>query len=171
MKGLANAIHTLSLLTKWGAILVVMFMALLITLSVLSRELLNAPVLGDYELVQLMMVAVIALGLPYAEYINSHVTIGLLVDRLSLRSQQLIDLFVHLLVFACVMFIGTIQLLSSLEEMSGMFAMKTPILSIPQYPFQFFLAIGFYFWGLERLLKFIYALIGLFDGGQPVKKG
>ncbi|WP_158737997.1 TRAP transporter small permease [Alteribacillus sp. YIM 98480] len=161
MHYLNNVIGILTRITKWGALFTILLMMVLITVSIISRAVFNAPIIGDYELVELMMVVLIGLGLAYAESIDSHIKVGLLVDRLHTNKQTVINMFVNISVFAVCMLLGTVQFNAGISSLSGM-QIKTSLLQIPHYPFQFLLAIGFYLWGLEALLKTIYTIITLF---------
>lgn len=171
MKILPKAINGFTTGMKWFAMLVVISMAVLVTLTVILRNVFKAPIVGDYELVELLMVILIAMGLAYAEQINAHVSIGLLVDRFSHRVQDIFDFLAYILILAVCIFVGTVQLTAGIDLMTG-FSRSTEILRIPQYPFKLLLGIGFYAWGLQILLKIIYKSILVIKGNSAaVKEG
>lgn len=166
METLSKNIHRLTMFTKWGAIIGLFMMMLLITTSVISRALFSKPIIGDYELVEFMMLTIIALSLAYVEHLDGHVKVGLVVDRLPKYIQEWIDLVLYIIVFAFCIFIGTVQLMAAIKIITGNTMPASMILSIPHYPFKFILAIGFYMWALESLLRFIYKLITLIKGNK-----
>lgn len=137
-------------------------MMLIIGLAVISRGVFNKPLIGDYELVSISMVILIGLGLAYAESIDSHIKVGLIVDRFSEKTQTIIDIFVYLLVFVIATLIGVVQFKAAINGMTNL-TVVTPLLSIPHYPLQFGLAMGFILWGLEAFLKIVYNIMNLFN--------
>jgi TRAP-type C4-dicarboxylate transport system permease small subunit len=136
---------------RWGAVATVAAMALLIVYAVLMRAV-ATPVAGEHELIQLMMVAMVMLGLAYTQQQQSHITIGLLVDRFSPRWQAAVDLLGALLVLTSCGVIGWANLLVAVDYATEM-PMSTDFLSIPLYPFQFAVGLGFWLWGLQAVAR------------------
>lgn len=136
---------------RWGAVATVAAMTLLIAYAVLMRAV-ATPVGGEHELIQLMMVTMVMLGLAYTQQQQSHITIGLLVDRFSPRWQAAVDLLGALLVFASCGVIGWANLLVAVDYVTEM-PMSTDFLSIPLYPFQFAVGLGFWLWGLQAIAR------------------
>ncbi|WP_209121010.1 TRAP transporter small permease subunit [Alkalihalobacillus sp. BA299] len=165
MHYLAKTIKRITTITKWGAIITIFSMMLLISFTVISRGIFNLPIVGDYELVQLMMIVLVGLGFGYSERIDAHIKVGLLVDRFKQKTQATIDIIVYILVAFICFLVGTILFKAGLQGLSS-FKVTTSILSIPHYPFQFLLSIGFYMWGLEAMLKIIYRSVELINGKE-----
>ena len=163
MQYLAKIIKGLTTITKWGALITLFLMMVVVAFTVISRGVFNTPIVGDYELVQLMMVVLVALGFGYSERVDAHVKVDLLVDRFSRKTQTLLSVLSYILVATICIVVGTIQFNAGLNALST-FLVSTSILHIPHYPFQFLLGIGFYMWGLESILKIIYSSIELFSG-------
>lgn len=163
MNHLAKVIRGLSTVSRWGATVTIFLMMVLIAFTVVSRGVFNAPIVGDYELVQLMMVIMVGLGFSHAEAVDAHVKVGLLVDRFNKKAQAVVDILGYTVVVVICFIIGTIQFEAALEALSS-FMVTTSILGVPHYPFQFLLGFGFFMWGLEALLKVIYKSIELFSG-------
>ena len=136
---------------RWGAVTTVAAMMLLIAYAVLMRAV-ATPVGGEHELIELMMVAMVMLGLGYTEKERSHITIGLLVDRFSPRWQAAADLFGALLVLASCGMIGWANLLVAVEYATKS-PMSTDFLSVPLYPFQIAVGLGFWLWGLQAVSR------------------
>lgn len=70
------------------ALLLIAMMGLTVA-DVLGRYLLNSPVKGATELTELMLAALIFLGLPAATLDREHVTVDLLTDRLPLAVDKI----------------------------------------------------------------------------------
>ncbi|WP_460275929.1 TRAP transporter small permease [Celeribacter sp. ULVN23_4] len=82
----ARPIHTVIALAC--SVLLLTMMGLTVT-DVLGRYLLNNPVKGATELTELMLAALIFLGLPAATLDREHVTVDLLTDRLPLAVEKI----------------------------------------------------------------------------------
>ncbi len=125
-------------------------MMLLITCDVFFRFLFNKPVPGTFELVEMMMSAVVSLSIAYCGYRRGHVAVELFTDKLPLKTQNFINA-VHYLV--CVAFFTAIafevawqaQVIKESETV-------TALLGIPIYPFIWVLSIG------AALLALVYLL-------------
>lgn len=147
---------------RWVAVASVAAMALLITASVLMRAT-ATPLGGEHELIELLMVAVVMLGLAYTHKAGGHISVGLLVDRLSPRWQAGLDLLAVVLIAATCLLIGWANLRVAYDYATGS-PMSTDFLSIPLYPFKIVVGLGFWFWGLQ-------AIAGLGEGADAGAQG
>lgn len=135
-------------LTKWISFFMLIILVPLVTFFSISRSF-GVPILGDIEIVQFSMVILIMGSLAYTERTNSHITIGLLVDRFPAKVQIVLDFIAQFctIVFAfivCWAFTAKINLTQTSD-----------MLNISFVPFKIFLVICFIGWALEALLKFI----------------
>ncbi|PIC62783.1 hypothetical protein CSV79_15285 [Sporosarcina sp. P13] len=170
MNVLFKSIRSITNLTKWLALVTMSFMALFITFTVTSRAF-GAPILGDVELVQTLMVVLIMFGLAYSQSQDAHISIGLIVDRFSVRVQLVFDVFGYLLTCIICLIISGVFIGVAVGELRG-FIITTDLLSIPLFPFKFIIAIGFFLWGMEALLRVILSLINLKKtGAVQLKEG
>lgn len=69
----------------------------LVTLSVFFRYVLNQPILGDQELVEIGMAVVVMMAMPYAAYQGAHIRVDILDERLGERGRFLGDAFARAL--------------------------------------------------------------------------
>ncbi len=118
------------------------------TIFAISRTL-GYPIIGDIELVQLCMVLLIVGSMAYTELTNSHISIGIIVDKFKPRTQKIFDVIGQFLttvfcILICWVFISKMN-----------FNSYSDLLNIPISPFKIFLIIGFFSWGLQSLLKLI----------------
>lgn len=162
MKKVSNAIDKLIQTSRWIAMVMSMFMMVFIFISVVARGF-NFPILGDVELVQLSLVVMIMFGLSYAESENAHINIGLVVDRLPLRVQAALDILGNILVVVVSWVFAWVFYHSAMKEMTEQ-VIKSDLLSIPEFPFKFIIAIGTLLWGLVSLFKIISAVLKLITG-------
>lgn len=144
-------------LLSWVGKLVLAGMMFFITASVLMRYVFRKPIPGTIDVVMVMMVVVIMVGLAYTQATEGHVSVTLLVDRVSPRMRRIIE------IFNSIVMSGVLLLLSWKSFEYSMYSYRimdsSDMLEIPFYPFKFIMGIGFLFWALEVVLK----LSGLFS--------
>ncbi|WP_307195064.1 TRAP transporter small permease subunit [Neobacillus niacini] len=159
---------TISNISKWIALTAIMIMMLFIMAAVTSRAFHN-PIIGDFEVVQLAMVVTIMFGLGYTQSQDAHVKIGLIVDRLPARFQSFIDVIAYLMTFVVCMAITYVFWGVAMKNMLDT-VISSELMRIPHYPFNFIVAIGFFIWGLEALLRFILSINKTFKRSVPEVK-
>lgn len=131
---------------------VIFLVSIFISLAVAMRFF-DRAIIGDTELVQYVMVVIVMLGLPYVQEINAHISIGLLVDRLSERTQRIFDAFTLTLTSLVCMLIGFVNFEMAIHYFH---TYRTGILiKFPLYPLVFVIAIGFVLWALVSLVKLV----------------
>ncbi|MEH7177511.1 TRAP transporter small permease [Neobacillus vireti] len=133
-------------INKWVVAITLALLMPLVTIFAILRSL-NHPVLGDVELTQLAMVLLIMGSLAYTEKTNSHISIGIIVDRLPAKIQVIFDLAAHLLAFIFCLLVCWVFITES------DFSKSTDLLNISFYPFKLFIVMGFAAWGLEIIIK------------------
>ena len=65
------------------------------TVDVLGRFLFNNPILGTLEIFEILLPAIVLLGLGYTQENRAHVRMSLLVSHLSFRTQTVLSLFTN----------------------------------------------------------------------------
>lgn len=149
IKKICKAIEFLVELSKKAAMAMVFAMMVIITVGVMLRFL-GHPILGDVELVQFCMVAVVLFAVSYTESVNGHVRIGVIVDKLSPRVQFVLDVIARILNIAFC----SVAVWAFIEKFpEGLW--KSDMLRIPYLPFRVFMIIGFILWGLEVFRKLV----------------
>lgn len=127
--------------------------AVLIAVAVFCKAF-SIPLIGDVELIQLCMVTLIMFGLAYTQKEDDHVSIGLIVDKMPMKIQNLLDILANILVAITSFVVGYVFFNVGIEHMTEM-KITTDLLGIPYYPFDFIIMIGFIMWGLVSLIKLI----------------
>ena len=100
----------------------------------------DRPILGSFQISELILVWIICLAWPFTIGVRGHVRVELFISALSERTQDIIGIITHLLALGIfVLFfwqgIEMIKLTLELEELVS-------IIEIPLYPFQFAVPIG-----------------------------
>ncbi|MCR4420578.1 MAG: TRAP transporter small permease [Clostridia bacterium] len=132
-------------------------MVLLVFVNVVGRYLLNLPVPGAVELIQLGMAVVVGLGFGYCAIEHRNVRVDLLMERLPRRVQEVVDSV------TCCLSIVTACLLAWQIGVQGYELIRagraSVELHIPFYPFYLILAVG---WGVLAV-ALLGDLAGLLD--------
>ncbi len=134
---------------RWAANAALVLMMLLISAAVGARAL-GLVFTSQLELVEFAMGSVVMLGLAYTEKVHSHVTVGLVVDRLPIRWQLVADLFAAVLIFAVCVVIGWANLKAAIGYATVDYR-SSDYLSIPLWPFKLIVSLGFWLWGLQAI--------------------
>lgn len=130
-----------------------LMMMMLTTVHAVGRYLFGLPVPGLVELSSYMMVTMIFLTAPYTALRKGHITIGVIVDSFSKRTQAIIDIFIYLLCLV-VSVIAAWQTFIRGFYIMGEKQVST-ILSIPNAPFIFIVAIGWSMFSVAILIHII----------------
>lgn len=81
-------------------------MALMSVYSIIGRSFFDKPVLGDYELVQMMSAVAVTMALPYCQMVRGHIIVDFFTTWLSRRSNAVLDTLAALLLALCAFVIG-----------------------------------------------------------------
>ncbi len=83
-----------------GAGVLLIFMAAMSLASIVGRTFLGKPILGDYELVQVLCAAAVSMALPYCQLARGHVIVDFFTTRASKRVVRTLDVAAGLLLAA-----------------------------------------------------------------------
>ncbi len=106
-------------------------MALMSMWSIIGRTFFEKPLLGDYELVQMLSAAAIAMTLPYTQWVGANVIVDFFTANASVKTNAFMDLIANLIMafFAAVLTwrltVGLIDLRSTMDA--------TMMLNIPTW--------------------------------------
>lgn len=117
-------------------------MALVVAANVAGRFFFHKPVLGTIELVELMMVIIGSLAIPYTALMRRHIRIDIIVSRFSGRMQKMMMGIVYFLgagIYGVIAYQGFLKAMDNAQNMY----LTTATLNIPIAPFNFFLFLGF----------------------------
>ena len=109
-----------------------------LTMADVILRYLGRPIVGAYEIVAFLGVAVIAFALPRASALKTHVYVDLLIDKLPVKTQKVMKTITRILVF--LMFLGAAWYFIIMGK--NYIATKTVTMSlrVPFYPVVFALA-------------------------------
>jgi TRAP-type C4-dicarboxylate transport system permease small subunit len=75
-------------------------MALMSLRSIVGRTFFESPLLGDYELVQMMSAVAVVMALPYANWIGGHVIVDFFTAKASVKTNAALDFLAQALMAA-----------------------------------------------------------------------
>lgn len=127
-------------------------MVLIVTGDVVGRYF-GYPVPGAFELNELLIVVVVALGIAYTQAQKGNVAVGILVDRFSPRTQAFFDCLASLVGLAVVIVLGWQTFLHGMMSLRS--GEITCSLHIPLFPFKFLIAFGALIWAFELIIDLI----------------
>ena len=124
----AHVVATISMVLIVG----IMFFT---TGDVVERFFFDSPILGSFQIIELILVWIICLVWPFTTGVGKHVRIEILISRLPQAVQDVIGLFIHLMalgIFILLVWQGieTINFTIEMRELAS-------IIEISLYPFQF----------------------------------
>jgi TRAP-type C4-dicarboxylate transport system permease small subunit len=115
-----------------------MIMVVVVTLNILGRATINAPVYGTAEIVELTQCIMASLILAYTQFLKQNIIVSIVVDRMSLRLRGGFDCFALLLstiFIALVTWTSTNYALQIPSETTNVF-------QITRFPFRLIFSFG-----------------------------
>ena len=112
----------------------------LVAFDILMRRVLMLPFLGGFEMTELAMVVIVALGLPYCAGLGGHVSVDLFGKVLDRPGLRWLTAAVHLVGAALLAVVAWRTALYALG--SYRWGDATNMMAIPKYPFQLVTAAG-----------------------------
>ncbi len=122
------------------------------------------PLPGSYELVEIMGAVILSMGAAYCAIARGHVTVSLLLDKLSRKKQSAVDIFTSFISFIFISAIGWGLL--KYAKMTYVRGLETSPLSIPLYPVYFLVAAGLIMLAITALLQLIKSITFLINKGN-----
>jgi TRAP-type C4-dicarboxylate transport system permease small subunit len=113
---------------------------LLIVADVCGRRFFNQPITGTLEINEFMLIIITFCTIAFCQYIKGHVTIDLLVERLSRKTQNIIDSIIYVFYLIISVLLSWQLYLYAFTSIKQHTTSGT--LLIPIYPFAFIAAIG-----------------------------
>jgi len=117
-----------------------MVMMVLTVADVSLRYLVNRPIPGAFELTEFLLVILASFGLAYTAFQNGHVTVDLVVERFSPKTQAVIDTITCLIsigVFATVTWASILYARSEWKAKA-----VSTVLLLPRFPFILVVVLG-----------------------------
>jgi TRAP-type C4-dicarboxylate transport system permease small subunit len=153
-----------------GAIATIFIMAIMVlTVSdVLLRFFLNRPIPGSVELCEYFIVVGGFLGLAWCALKGGHVKVGMIIDRLSPRSQSVADCINYLIALSVVPLAAWRLFVQA--RIVQLERMTSANLEIPAYPFYLLASLGFALLTLVILVFLFQSIVNVAKDTHKAKK-
>ena len=103
---LAKGVRLTNSAVKYVCASLLFFMMALGTVDVVSRYLFNKPILGSLETFEILLPAIVLLGLGYTQENKAHVRMEIFVSHLSSRTQTVLNVLTN----GCALFVSVLIL-------------------------------------------------------------
>ncbi len=153
---------------KWIAMVCLLFMVLATAVGVIFR-LFSSPIVGNDEIVAIFQVFLIMFSLAFAQAEDRHVKIGIIVDKMPMRIQYVIDVIGYLITSIFSFIVAYIFMKATYYNMTQ-FAEVTLLLEFPHHLLKFVTALGFLLWGVEAINQIIKLFLRLKQVKQNEKE-
>lgn len=130
----------------------------LVVFDILMRRVLHVPFLGGFEMTELAMVIIVALGLPYCAALGGHVSVDLFAKQLDRPALRWVNALVHLTGAVLLAIVAWRTVLHAIG--SYRWGGATNMMAIPKYPFQLVTAAGAILFAAVLLGQAVRALRG-----------
>jgi TRAP-type C4-dicarboxylate transport system permease small subunit len=117
---------------------IILLLMMGVTLADIALRYVGRPIVGAYEIVAFLGVAVIGFALPRASLLKTHVYVDLLIDRLPAKARKIMKTITRVLVF--LMFLGAAWYFILMGRSYIATKTVTMSLKVPFYPVVFALA-------------------------------
>ena len=137
---LAKGVSLIASTLKYVCVSLLFFMMVLGTVDVVSRYLFNKPILGTLETFEILLPAIVLLGLGYTQGNRAHVRMEILVSHLSLRTQTVLNFLTN----GCALFISVLILWRGWVLTIGYWRMgrTIPTIGVPMFLPQLLVPLG-----------------------------
>lgn len=137
---LGRSIFSLSRGLNIAGVSTLMVMMVLTVADVSLRYLVNQPIPGAFELTEFLMVILASFGLAYTALQNGHVTVDLVLERFSPKTQAVIDTITCLISIGVFVTVTWASILYARSEWKAK-AVST-VLLLPRFPFILVVVLG-----------------------------
>lgn len=137
---LAKGVNLISSALRYVCVGLLFFMMALGTVDVVSRYLFNNPILGTLETFEILLPAIVLLGLGYTQGNRAHVKMEILVSHLSFRTQTVLNFLTN----GCALFVSALILWRGWVLTIGYWRMgrTIPTIGVPMFLPQLLVPLG-----------------------------
>jgi TRAP-type C4-dicarboxylate transport system permease small subunit len=115
------------------------FMLVFTVLNVLMRAL-GKPIVGDFEIISFLGAVVVGFALPYTSMRKGHVAVDFLLEKVSKKTGNLMQVFTRIISIALFLWIGWNFVIAGLDLIKS--GEVTPVFRLPYYPISFGIALA-----------------------------
>lgn len=153
INSLAKGIRFINRYIRNLCLILLFFMMLLGTADVIGRYLFNRPILGTFEIFEILLPAIVLLGLGYTQENRAHIRMEILISRLSIQTQTILNLITN----GCALLISILILWRGWVLTIGYWNMgrTIPTIEIPMFLPQLLVPLGALLLSLVLIIQMI----------------
>lgn len=136
-----------------GALAGMMFLTVA---DIVMRYALESPMVGAYEIIELLMACVVPLGIAFCAHKHEHVVVDVLYDHLPNGAQKYLNVITSFIAALLTAVIAFYSIVTAVDTYHSKFA--SVVLRIPKYPIDGWVALGLVVLSLMFTLDFIRAI-------------
>ena len=140
------------------ALITIIIMMMLTTVDVFLRYLFNSPLLGSFEMTELLMVSVAGLSLAWCTLKSGHIRVDIIINMFSKKTNRTIDMVNYILTAGICAFIVPALINRYIE--GEKLDVRTYVLQIPEGPFVLLLSFGYLLTFLVLIVKIVKSMSG-----------
>jgi len=126
---------------RWLPYLASIMIIIILVINVVGRFIFNKPLLGTVEIIEMGMVIVGFIAIPFASYKRSHVRVDFLVSYFPQKARLILSVIGFFLSFGITGIITYQSIILAIKYVHTL-GQATPLLNIPYAPFRIFMAFG-----------------------------
>lgn len=140
------------------ALITIIIMMMLTTVDVFFRYVFNSPILGSFEMTELLMVSVAGLSLAWCTLKSGHIRVDIIINMFSKKTNRTIDMVNYILTAGICAFIIPALINRYIE--GEKLDVRTYVLQIPEGPFVLLLSFGYLLTFLVLIVKIVKSMSG-----------
>jgi TRAP-type transport system small permease protein len=158
-KTFVKGIHLINSALRYVCMSLLFFMMVLGTCDVMGRYLFNKPILGTFEVFEILLPAIVLLGLSYTQGNNGHVRVELFISHLSVRRQTVLSFVTN----GLALFISVLILWRGYVLATGYWRMgrTIPTIEVPMFLPQLLVPLGAFVLVLVLIVQMVQYIIQL----------
>ena len=157
---LNRVLEAVSSICLYVGMVLIVAIAIMTTVHVIGRYAFGVPIKGQAELAIYMLITAVFLVITSTQLVKGHTTIGIIVDRLSKRTQAIIDSVTYFLGLVTTVLVSWQCIVQANHILQS--GRVSTILQLPRFPVYYIIAVS---WGLislvilTQLIRFILTLV------------
>ena len=133
-------------------------MMLITTADVILRYLFDSPILGSFEMTELLMVSMAGLSLAWCTLKSGHIRVDIITSMFSKKTNRAIDILNYIITAALCGFLVPALINRYIEGVK--LDIRTYVLKIPEGPFVLLLSFGYFLTFLVLIVKIVKSISG-----------
>jgi TRAP-type C4-dicarboxylate transport system permease small subunit len=133
-------------------------MMLITTADVILRYLFDSPIMGSFELTEILMVSMAGLSLAWCTLKSGHIRVDIITSMFSKKTNRAIDIVNYIITAALCGFVVPALINRYIEGVK--LDVRTYVLKIPEGPFVLLLSFGYFLTFLVLIVKIVKSFSG-----------